>query len=75
MEGMSCRNVAHEAGRYPSRRMSDMKDTASEWARTAKDKATTYGVVFDDYVQQSPYKSLAIADGAGLLLGVLLTRR
>jgi ElaB/YqjD/DUF883 family membrane-anchored ribosome-binding protein len=69
------KNVAHEAGRYASRHMADMKDTASQWAHTAKDQANTLGEVIDDYVQQHPYKSLAIAAGAGLLLGMLLKRR
>jgi ElaB/YqjD/DUF883 family membrane-anchored ribosome-binding protein len=69
------KSVAHEAGRYASRRMADVKDTASQWAQTAKDKAMTFGEVIDEYVQQNPYKSLAIAAGAGLLLGLLMKRR
>jgi ElaB/YqjD/DUF883 family membrane-anchored ribosome-binding protein len=69
------KDLASEAGRYASRRMSDARDTASHWAKNAKNKAMTYGEVVGDYVQENPYKCIAIAAGAGLLLGLLLKRR
>ena len=69
------KDLASEAGRFASRRMADAKETATQWAKTAKDKAVGYGEVVGDYVQENPYKCLAIAAGAGLLLGLLLKRR
>jgi len=69
------KDLASEAGRFASRRMGEAKETATQWAKTAKDKAMGYGEVVGDYIQENPYKSLAIAAGAGLLLGLLLKKR
>jgi len=69
------KDLANEASSYASRRMADVKDTATQWAKTAKDKASTYGEMAGDYIQQNPYKAIGIAAGAGLLLGLLLKRR
>ena len=60
-----------------SHRVSDAKDTASDWIETAKDKAVGFdkkGMV--DYVQRNPYKcDCGIALGIGFVAGLILKRR
>jgi len=68
-------DLAGEAKRYASHRLSDGKDTAVSWASTAKSKAGDYSDDMVDYVQRNPYKSIAIAVGIGFVAGLILKRR
>ncbi len=67
--------LAGEAKRYATHRAGEVKQSAGAWASTAKDRAKEYSGVVADFVQQNPYKTLAIALGAGLVLGMMLKRR
>lgn len=68
-------DLAGEAGRYASHRVGEAKDTAGEWVGTARSKVAGYGESVVDYVQQNPYKAMAIAVGCGFLAGLILKRR
>lgn len=68
-------DLAGEAKRYAQHRVGEVQQSAGQWASAAKDKAAEYGGVISDFVQRNPYKTLAIAVGAGMLLGMMLKRR
>jgi ElaB/YqjD/DUF883 family membrane-anchored ribosome-binding protein len=68
-------DLAGEAKRYASHRVTAAKDTATEWVDTAKEKATDYNDQMVDYVQRNPYKAVAIAVGIGFVAGLILKRR
>lgn len=68
-------DLAGEAKRYATHRVGDVRQSAGEWADSAKNRAAEYGGIVSDFVQKNPYKTLAIAAGAGLLLGMMLKRR
>ena len=50
-------------------------DAAQEKLGEAKQKAQSVEGQIEDYVRQKPLKSVLIAAGAGLVLGLLLRRR
>jgi len=68
-------DLAGEAKRYAGHRVSEARQSTTEWASAAKEQATRYGGMVSDYVQRNPYKTLAIAAGAGILIGMMLKRR
>jgi ElaB/YqjD/DUF883 family membrane-anchored ribosome-binding protein len=58
-----------------TKRLSDAKDTVSEFggAMAARAKKTAHAT--NDYVQNEPWKAVGIGAVFGLLLGVVLSRR
>jgi ElaB/YqjD/DUF883 family membrane-anchored ribosome-binding protein len=68
-------DLAGEAKRYASHRVSEASDTAGQWVDTAKSKVVDYNEMVVDYVQRNPYKAVAIAAGMGFLAGLILKRR
>jgi len=50
----------------------EFKDAIKE---TAQNKVDTYMETCTDYIKDQPYKSLAIAFGAGALFGLIMLRR
>jgi ElaB/YqjD/DUF883 family membrane-anchored ribosome-binding protein len=68
-------DLAGEAKNFASHRVSDVRDTASEWIDTAKEKASDANTAVIKYVQKNPFKSIAIAVGVGFVAGMLLKRR
>jgi len=67
-------DLAKETGKYANQRLSDAKESAGAMAQTVKEKASKYNEGFIGYVRENPYKSVAIAAGVGLALGILLRR-
>jgi len=61
-------DLASEAKHFASDRLGMMKGQAVD-----KAKRTHETVV--DFIKRNPYKSLAIAAGAGLVIGMILKRR
>jgi ElaB/YqjD/DUF883 family membrane-anchored ribosome-binding protein len=68
-------NLAGEAKRYASHRVTDAKDTAAVWVDSAKHKASDYSDEMVDYVQRHPFTAVAIAAGIGFVAGLILKRR
>jgi ElaB/YqjD/DUF883 family membrane-anchored ribosome-binding protein len=68
-------DLAGEARRFATHRMTDLKEHASGWAQDAKDKAGDANQQVIHFVRSNPYKSLAIAAGIGFLAGALIKRR
>lgn len=67
--------LAGETKRYASHRVADAKDTAAQWADTAKTKAVDYRDDMVDYVQRNPFQAVVIAAGIGFVAGLILKRR
>lgn len=63
---------AREAARNAA---SQAREKASEYYSQGREKAAEYGQKVEDMVREQPIKSVLIAAGAGLLLGMLLRRR
>jgi len=59
---------AEESLRQARARLSEVEEEALRRAREITDSA-------EDYVRENPWQSVGIAAGAGLLLGLLLSRR
>lgn len=59
---------AEESLRQARARLGDIEEEALRRAREISDSA-------EDYVRENPWQSVGIAAGAGLLLGLLLSRR
>ena len=56
-------------------RLSNARVTLAEAQATAADKAKQVGRATDDYVHDNPWRSVGIAAGIGLVVGVLIGRR
>jgi ElaB/YqjD/DUF883 family membrane-anchored ribosome-binding protein len=68
-------DLAGETKHFAAHRLSDARDTTGQWLKGAKAKAKDCADDVSGYIQRNPYKSVAIAAGVGLLVGLLLKRR
>ena len=67
-------DLASETGKYAQNRISDAKDAAGAMVDTVKEKADDYNKTVMTFIRKNPYKSLAIAAGAGFAIGFMLRR-
>ncbi|HTV49403.1 MAG TPA: hypothetical protein VMG59_13275 [Phycisphaerae bacterium] len=69
-------DLASEARKSALSVATDLKKTGAKWVQekgqTIKTKAETANVTLISYVRKNPYKSLAIAAAAGLVLGFMV---
>jgi ElaB/YqjD/DUF883 family membrane-anchored ribosome-binding protein len=56
-------------------RMNQAKDDLVHLQEAAVAKAKAAGHVADDFVHDNPWKSIGIATGVGLVIGLLISRR
>lgn len=56
-------------------RMNQAKDELRDLQETAVAKAKAAGHAADDFVHDNPWKSIGIAAGIGLVVGLLISRR
>lgn len=56
-------------------RLADAKVRLADAESTALDKAREAGRAADNYVQENPWSSVAIAAGCGFIVGLLVARR
>lgn len=56
-------------------RLGDARVTLAETQAAALEKAKQAGRAADDYVHENPWRSVGIAAGVGLLVGMLISRR
>lgn len=56
-------------------RLHDARATLEVMQDTILEKTKQVGSAADDYVQDNPWKSVGIAAGVGLLIGILIGRR
>ena len=60
---------------YGNRSLSTAKESLSQAQSVVTDTAKQYADITDEYVRANPWKALGIAAAAGVLVGILLTRR
>lgn len=75
---MTADQVGEEAAEVRSRvqaRMNQAKADLVNLQEAAVAKAKAAGHAADEFVHENPWKSIGIAAGAGLLLGLLVSRR
>ena len=72
-------DLAGEVGKTAKDHVGDLKSHASDWvhdkADLLKEQASDSQAAMITLVRRNPVKAVAIAAGAGLLLGLLLSRR
>jgi ElaB/YqjD/DUF883 family membrane-anchored ribosome-binding protein len=77
--GKDVAGMVNQAGEiikdYGSRKLSSAKETLSEAQSVVSDRARQYADITDEYVRANPWKALGVAAAAGVLVGILLTRR
>jgi ElaB/YqjD/DUF883 family membrane-anchored ribosome-binding protein len=66
---------AAELRRRVQERMDSAKDELARLQSMAAERARDAGKAADNFVHDNPWKAVGIAAGAGLLLGLLLSRR
>lgn len=65
----------HEARERMSSRAAQLRDAMQRWQSQSASQARAARDAADHYVHDHPWRSIGLATGAGLLLGILLTRR
>ncbi len=60
---------------YGNRTLTTARDTFSQAQSVVSDTAKQYADITDEYVRANPWKALGVAAAAGVLVGLLLTRR
>jgi ElaB/YqjD/DUF883 family membrane-anchored ribosome-binding protein len=73
--GQSLRDLGDSARVAAKERLEQARKTASEYYERGKQRAMEWEEGVEDYVRENPMKSLLMAAGAGLLLGIMLRRR
>jgi len=56
-------------------RLAESKHRLLDLQHSATEKAKAAGHAADDYVHENPWRSVAIGAGAGLIVGLLISRR
>ena len=69
------RGLGRTAKEVAQDKLGDAKKKAVEYADEGKQEALRLEDQVESYIRQNPLKSVLIATGAGLLLGLLLSRR
>jgi len=72
--GQAGEKVAELRSKIESR-LHDARATLAEAQEAVVDNAKKVGRATDDYVHENPWKSVGIAAGVGLLVGILIGRR
>jgi ElaB/YqjD/DUF883 family membrane-anchored ribosome-binding protein len=67
-------NVAGKISDVASQSYDRFRDTASEYYQSGREKAQHWQEEVENYVQEQPIKSLLMAAGVGVLLGILWKR-
>ena len=60
---------------YSNRTLSTARETFNQAQGVVSDTAKQYADITDEYVRANPWKALGVAAAAGVLVGILLTRR
>jgi ElaB/YqjD/DUF883 family membrane-anchored ribosome-binding protein len=60
---------------FGGQKLESAKASLSQASTVATDTAKQYADVTDEYVRANPWKALGVAAAAGVLVGILLSRR
>lgn len=72
--GQNIRDMGQQVKEAAREQMGRIRDSAGEYYETGREKALEWEHRFEDYVREQPVKSMLIAAGVGLFLGVLWRR-
>jgi len=72
--GQNLRDMGAQAREVASEQVNQLRDTASQYYQQGRERAMEFEQNFEDYVRQQPVKSVLIAAGVGVLLGILWRR-
>ncbi|HWN96045.1 MAG TPA: DUF883 domain-containing protein [Methylomirabilota bacterium] len=64
-----------EKGKLARARLNATLESAKETCHELGEKTAAAAKAADEYVHQNPYRSIGVAFGVGLLIGVLVARR
>ncbi len=67
--------MVRDAGNRIGARMQNARQSLTQAQTAVSDGARQAAEFTDEYVRMNPWKSLGIAAAAGLLIGILMTRR
>ena len=67
----SLKDLGGEAQALAGKQLSQARDTAAEFWEDGRRRAANWEEALEDMIREKPVKSLAIAVGAGLVLGFL----
>ncbi|HEY7119420.1 MAG TPA: hypothetical protein VH475_22705 [Tepidisphaeraceae bacterium] len=68
------RDMGNSVRGAASEQYQNLRDTAQEYYQSGRDKAAQWEGQLEDYVREQPLKSLLIAAGVGVVLGILWKR-
>ncbi len=69
--GSQVRDQAHQVKDQAQQKYNELRDQAGQYYEQGKQRAQEWEGTLEDYVREQPVKSLLIAAGVGVLLGVL----
>ena len=72
--GENLRDIGGQVRDVASEKYNELRDQASEYYEEGRQRAMEWEQGLEQYVQEKPIKSLLIAAGVGLLLGMLWKR-
>jgi ElaB/YqjD/DUF883 family membrane-anchored ribosome-binding protein len=73
--GREVRNLGGELGGMAREKFQDFRDQAQDYYQRGRQKASELEGSFENYIQEQPIKSILIAAGVGLLVGMFWRRR
>ena len=68
------RDTAQEVSTQVSETVRQVSETASEYAEQGREQIEQVGQYLEDHIREKPLKSVLIAAGVGVLLGLLWKR-
>ena len=68
------RDMGTQAYDAAAEKYQSVKDSAAEYYQAGHDKAVAWEAQIESYVRERPIKSLLMAAGAGMLLGIIWKR-
>ena len=72
--GQAIRDKATEVRDAAQEQFQNLRETATEYYDQGREKAMEWEQGIEDYVREQPIKSLLIAAGVGMLLGIVWRR-
>jgi ElaB/YqjD/DUF883 family membrane-anchored ribosome-binding protein len=70
----SVRDVTSQVRDAATEKYENLRDSATEYYQAGRDKAVEWQNQLEDYVREQPLKSVLIAAGVGVLLGIIWKR-
>jgi ElaB/YqjD/DUF883 family membrane-anchored ribosome-binding protein len=72
--GQSVRERAEQMGQAAQEQLGQIRESAAEYYQQGRERAMEWQQNLEDYIREQPLRSILIAAGAGMLIGVLWRR-